>query len=109
MQIDACKVAYDSNALLAQTGQLQIRYVNVSSRLATMIRFRVSYSNSNGPGELYVRDTGTFAPNVEINHKFKDLQAIVLSPSFSKTSVVCSVDSVRFQDGSMWAAPGTRD
>lgn len=109
VQIDACKVAYGSDALLAQTGQLRIRYVNLGPQPATIVRFKVSYSNNNGPGELHVRDIGTFAPNVEINHGFKELQAVALSPSFSKTSVVCSVDSVRFQDGSLWTAPVARN
>jgi hypothetical protein len=99
IEIDSC--AYVAN----QEGTkhaIRLSFVNVSKIVATVVRIRVEWEKFSDPRgrnpELYLRDVGTFTPNVTITHSFR-------APEIQYDLGPCTIDSVHFADGSSWQAP----
>jgi hypothetical protein len=78
---------------------IKIQFTNESTKTANLVNFAV---NSNGD-EFIIRDVGTFAPGVEITHRYTNGagQAFVL-PQFVAPKISCKIQSVSFTDGSVW-------
>lgn len=78
---------------------IQIEFTNESSGTADLVNFAV---DSNG-NRFVIRDVGTFSPGISIKHMFRNGagQAFVL-PALIAPNVTCSVQSVRFTDGTVW-------
>ena len=71
-----------------------IRFHNTSNRTATIVAIEVH----NGPHHITVRDHGSFAPNVEIDHRLS-------TPTWELYHAephACVVTYVRFTDGTSW-------
>ena len=85
--------------LTSTSGGIQIEFTNESSATADLVNFAV---DSNG-SRFVIRDVGTFSPGVSIKHMFRNGagQAFVL-PALIAPNVTCSVQSVRFTDGTVW-------
>jgi hypothetical protein len=82
------------------TDGVTIRYVNATNKVASRVAFAVNYR-----GDLQrIIDAGTFSPGVTIEHTFGQLSgdAYVGGPQPN----LCRVVAVRFEDGSVWTAPG---
>jgi hypothetical protein len=86
-----------------------VDFTNVSQRAATEVRFRFEIVDAIGrtTGNLTDDKLGTFAPGVSVSHSTgaptgssQPQQAIDNIPASSK--VVCIVQMVRFDDGSVW-------
>jgi hypothetical protein len=86
-------------SLTGTSSGIQIQFTNTSPKTANLVNFAV---DSNGTS-FVIRDVGTFSPNVEITHGYRNGsgQSYVL-PSFIAPNVKCSVQSVHFTDGSIW-------
>lgn len=78
---------------------IQIQFTNESLKTANLINFAV---DSNGDS-FVIRDVGTFSPNIEITHKYRNGagQAFVL-PALVAPKISCHVQSVSFTDGTTW-------
>ena len=86
-----------------------VDFTNVSQRAATEVRFRFEVVDAIGrtAGNLTDDKVGEFAPGVPVSHSTavptgsnQPQQAINAIPASSK--VVCMVQMVRFDDGSVW-------
>jgi hypothetical protein len=84
-------------------------FTNVSQRTVTKVRFALRIVDAIGRTEGTLTDdqVGPFAPGVAISHSTSALtasdqtpQAINAIPASAK--IVCSVQMVRFDDGSVW-------
>lgn len=106
--INACGPMLNNNAstqtvfgvpLTSTSSGISIQFTNQSSKTANLINFSV---DSNGDS-FVIRDVGTFSPNIEITHRYRNGsgQAFVL-PQFVAPKIVCHVQSVTFTDGSVW-------
>ncbi len=85
-------------------GTIVVSYTNTAQVAANMVRIRASGGERR---TVYVRDVGTFSPNVAIdNHAF----AI---PMFNKQQgggpLTCSAADITYVDGTTWRAPRDRD
>lgn len=90
-------------------------FTNKSETTVNAIRFRFDFYNVFGEhlDERYGTDTGTFSPNVLIDHAHNHLgvavpewQSINIWPSIA--AIVCSVDTIAFSDGQLWHAGEAR-
>ncbi len=115
--IDSCNLIYDNSSLTSTITGLDVKFTNNSSKTATVVNVK---TNINGTTEI-IRDQGSFAPNIEIHHRYRAggeqfaLPSVLQSLFGGKPQVTCDVSSVHFADGSRWpqaaaagvAAPGT--
>jgi hypothetical protein len=94
IELDSCE--YMHNHTNTKFG-LRVRYVNVSATPAVMVRFHATWGDGSS---LYLRDVGSFAQDVTIEHTFPGPPNELYGFGFT-----CAVTSARFADGSMWTAP----
>ncbi len=92
IEIDSCSYVHNEDE--TRFGY-RLSFVNTSNVPATMVRIRVSWKGM-APTQ-YLRDVGSFSPNVEIDHAFP-------APRVMSNPPTCSLDSVKFTDGSIWKA-----
>ena len=90
IQVDSCAFVRSGS----YGHSVQIRFRNTSSRTATIVAFDVH----NGPHHITVRDHGSFAPNVVIEH----LLATPTWELYHAEPHACIVTYVRFSDGTVW-------
>ena len=86
-------------AVTSTSTGMRIDFVNTSDKVAKLVNIAV---DSNG-NEFIIRDVGTFSPNVEINHQYRNGagQGFIL-PAFIAPHVTCRIASVEFADGTLW-------
>ncbi len=107
--INSCGPMLDNNQtqnvlgipIASSSSGIQIQFTNTTPKTADLINFAV---DSNGTSFI-IRDVGTFSPDIEIKHKFRNGagQAFIL-PQFIAPKLTCAVQSVRFTDGTVWRA-----
>lgn len=107
--VDYCHIDYQQGpnvtpsaaiALTKKTGQLEIKFTNESDKTATTVRFGVEMEKSTAS----IRDVGTFSPGITIHHKFNDFSGQTKFIFSSEPQPKCSVQYVKFADGSTWSA-----
>ena len=99
VQVESCSVAYSGNVLIGQSGQLTINFTNYGTVAADVVRFRVQYGNQS----LFIRDVGSFAPGIEITHKYNTFEGnLQLSPLLGQKPPVCAVAWSHFANGTIW-------
>lgn len=90
-------------------------FMNTSNRPVVAVRFKFDFYDafSEHLGERYGTDTGTFSPGALIDHAHNHIGGVMgywssinIWPSI--TAIRCSVDTVRFDDGSIWDAATAR-
>lgn len=106
VQIDNCRLEYtpggDGIMMLAKTsGRLKIKFTNESEKRASVIRFAVNLDGK----EASIRDVGTFAPGVTVDHGFKDFAGNVGFVFGRQAQPKCHVTYVKFADGTAWQLP----
>jgi hypothetical protein len=83
------------------TDGLRIAFINRSPQTAVRVAFRVNYRGA----EENIIDAGTFSSGVNIDHTFGEFTGFAwLGPKPNE----CRVVAVRFSDGSVWHASGSR-
>ncbi|HLY01471.1 MAG TPA: hypothetical protein VKR56_03135 [Candidatus Cybelea sp.] len=102
--IDQCAVTQQKVAA-GSTFSDYLDFTNVSQRTATEVRFAFRIVDAIGRTEGSVTDdrVGRFAPGIAISHSTAAPaapRAVGALPASSK--IVCSVQMVRFDDGSIW-------
>jgi hypothetical protein len=105
--IDRCVVTLQKTAA-EETFLDDVDFTNVSQRAATEVRFRFEIVDAIGrtAGNLTDDKVGEFAPGIPISHSAaaptgsSQPQAVNSVPASSK--IVCMVQMVRFDDGSVW-------
>lgn len=107
--IDYCHIDYTqgpnvtpsaSISLTKSSGPLEIKFTNEGEKTATIVRFGVVVENETAS----VRDVGSFAPNITIHHKFHDFSGRTKFIFSSEPQPKCSVQYVKFADGTTWTA-----
>jgi hypothetical protein len=107
--VDYCHIDYEQGpnvtpsaaiALTKKSGPLEIKFTNESEKTATTIRFGVEMEKSTAS----IRDVGSFAPGITIHHKFRDFSGQTKFIFSSEPQPKCSVQYVKFADGSTWSA-----
>lgn len=98
--VAATTPVYVDSCAFERTGSYEhsvtIRFHNTSDRTVTLVAFDIY----NGSHHVTIRDRGTFAPNVQIEHRLP-------TPTwelYHAAAHVCVVSYVRFEDGSTWAS-----
>lgn len=108
--VDYCHIDYTqgpnvtpsaSISLTKSSGPLEIKFTNESEKTATIVRFGVVIENETAS----IRDVGSFAPNITIHHKFHDFSGRTKFIFSSEPQPKCSVQYVKFADGTTWS-PG---
>jgi hypothetical protein len=74
-----------------------VTFVNTSSIAAREVLLRATY----GDETRYIRDRGTFAPNVTIEHNYTAFS----NQPYRGDAVVVTVAGVTFSDGTTWTGP----
>lgn len=109
ISIDYCHIDYSqgpnvmpsaSISLTKSSGPLEIKFVNDGDKVATTVRFGVKLEDETST----VRDVGTFSPGITIRHKFQDFRGRVKFIFVHEPQPKCTVEYIRFADGSTWAA-----
>ena len=107
--VDYCHIDYEQGpnvtpsaaiALTKKSGPLEIKFTNESEKTATIIRFGIDMENETAS----IRDVGSFAPNITIHHKFRDFSGRTKFIFSSEPQPKCTVQYVKFTDGSTWSA-----
>ncbi len=107
--VDYCHIDYQQGpnvtasaaiALTKSSGPLEIKFTNEGDKTATTIRFGVELEHSTAS----IRDVGSFAPGITIHHKFRDFSGQTKFIFSSEPQPKCSVQYVKFADGSTWSA-----
>lgn len=102
--LNSCSLMYSStDSIASQIVGLDAQFTNQSSKTATVVNIATSINGQNS----IIRDVGSFAPGIEIHHRYKAgggqfALPSVLQQLFGKPAVQCTIASVRFEDGSMW-------
>jgi hypothetical protein len=104
VQINRCVLVYTptySQRYSGYTaGPLYITFTNVSGVPATYVRIGVQTPKRT----LSIPQTGTFSPGVKIAHAYSQLDKNL--PDYApRPEPNCTVQSVRFSDGTAWNAP----
>jgi hypothetical protein len=106
--IDYCHIDYQQGpnvtpsaaiALTKKSGPLEIKFTNESEKTATTIRFGIHMEGETAS----IRDVGTFSPGITIHHKFQDFSGRTKFIFSSEPQPKCSVQYVKFADGSTWS------
>jgi hypothetical protein len=109
--IDRCVVARNSDAHGSPNDVLSedVGFTNISQQTVTQVRFRFEIVDASGRTERTVTDekSGTFAPGVAINDAkaagaLSDDAGQRSGVSAQPIKVLCLVQFVRFEDGSIW-------
>ncbi len=102
--LNSCSLMYsNTNSITSQIVGLDAQFTNQSSKTATVVNIATSINGQNS----VIRDVGSFAPGIEIHHRYKAgggqfALPSVLQQLFGKPAVQCTIASVRFEDGSTW-------
>ncbi|MHB8145766.1 MAG: hypothetical protein ACYDGM_00700 [Vulcanimicrobiaceae bacterium] len=102
--LNSCNLIYsDTQSIASQIVGLDAQFTNDSSKTATIVNIGTSI---NGQTSV-IRDVGSFAPGIEIHHRYKAGGGQFALPSvlrqlFGHPAVQCSIVSVTFEDGSTW-------
>ena len=101
--LNSCNLSYESTTNPAsQISGLDVQFTNESSKTATIVNIRTLIMGQ----QSLIRDVGTFSPGIEIHHKYKTggqfALPAVLQNLMGNPSVTCGIDSVTFEDGSVW-------
>ena len=99
--VDSCRAEYAGGWLIKSISGLRIKFTNEGDKAATVVRIAVTFDKNT----LSVRDVGSFAPNITINHDFRDLtgQNMKFGLSHEDQPSSCKIQFVKFSDGTMWA------
>lgn len=102
IQIDYCHVAYSTGLLFTKSADgIQIKFTNEGDKTATLIRFGVTLSGNDAS----IRDVGEFAPNITVDHRFRDFMGSGMRFMFShEDQPKCRVTFIKFADGTLWQA-----
>ncbi len=104
--INSCNLMYDNSNVTGTINGLDVQFTNNSTQTASVVNIK---ADINGTTEI-IRDQGSFAPGIEIHHRYKSggeqfaLPVVLQSIFGGKPQVACSVNSVQFADGSRWPA-----
>lgn len=105
--VNSCNLIYDKSNVAGTITGLDVQFTNNAATPASVVNIK---TNINGATQI-VRDQGSFAPGIEIHHRYKAggqqfaLPAVVQSIFGAKPAVTCTIDSVQFADGTRW--PGS--
>lgn len=102
IQVEDCRLRYSGGLLLATTGNLIIEFTNEGRVAANLIRFRVTWG---ADGVDYIREKGHFSPGITIKKEYRQSEGMLISPLFSHPHVRCSIESIHFEDDSVWTRP----
>ncbi|HEY6326699.1 MAG TPA: hypothetical protein VIW73_09350 [Candidatus Cybelea sp.] len=101
VQISACRATYDSNQLI-----VSVDFKNTGDKIATSVAFSFTAEDAFGQSLRYLEGVraGEVAPGAEIDN-WHGASVSLSGPVASDLSdVACSVQTVRFKDGSEWHA-----
>lgn len=107
--VDYCHIQYEQGpnvtpsaavALTKKSGPLEIKFTNESEKTANIVRFGIHMEGETAS----IRDVGSFAPGITIHHKFRDFSGRTKFIFSSEPQPKCSVQYVKFTDGSTWSA-----
>jgi hypothetical protein len=80
------------------TDGIRIVYMNTAPKVADRVAFSVNYR-----GDMQrIIDTGTFSPNIKIDHTFGNFTG---DAYLGRQPNTCTARAVRFVDGSVWRRP----
>jgi hypothetical protein len=100
--INECRLLAENgqpvSQLLTTSSGIQIQFTNETQKTAQLVNFRVSDVHQSA----VIRDVGTFSPGITIVHKYKIGAGETYSPLFDAPTLRCTVDSIKFDDGTVW-------
>ncbi len=103
VELDVCQPYYVGGLILGHIGGFTAKFTNDTNLTADIIEIQVSDANGTTMGTI--RDVGSFAPGIEVSHKYREGSGtITFSPLFYRTRVACSIWAVHFTDGTVWRA-----
>jgi hypothetical protein len=103
VELDVCQPYYVGGLILGHIGGFAAKFTNDTNLTADVVEIQVLDANGTAMGTI--RDVGSFAPGIEVSHKYKEGSGtMTFSPLFSRTRVTCSIWAVHFTDGTVWRA-----
>ncbi len=104
IQIESCETGtmLGSTPFLAQSDRrFHIAFTNEGNVTADLVRFYLTY----GEERFYIRDKGSFAPGITINHSYNRRGGTIFSsPIFGHTVLSCEVVAIHFTNGTNWTS-----
>lgn len=101
VELDECQLTY-TGLLIGKVSGFIAKFTNDTSTTADVVEIQVNDTSGNPLG--IIRDVGSFAPGVEVTHKYHEGEGTITFPLFSHTHVACSIAVVHFVDGTVWRA-----
>lgn len=103
VELDECQPYYEGGLLIGKLAGFMAKFTNDTNLTADVVEIQIE--NEANVIEGTIRDVGSFAPGVEVTHKYREGSGtITFSPLFSRVHVSCSISVVHFTDGTVWRA-----
>lgn len=103
-ELNECKVLYSGGWLLTQPIGMEVQFANDTTTVADILNINVYDSAGNETASI--RDVGSFAPNVEVKHRYRTgAGQLQFTPLFApnQSRVSCVISRVHFTDGTVWS------
>ena len=103
VELDECQLTYSGGLLIGKVSGFIAKFTNDTTLTADVAEIQVLDAGGQALGTI--RDVGTFAPGVEITHKYREGEGTVtFTGLFNRARVSCNIWVVHFTDGTVWRA-----
>ncbi len=103
VELDECQPTYTGGLIIGKISGFIAKFTNDTTLTADVVEIQVL--DANGAVMGTIRDVGTFAPGVEITHKYREGEGTVtFTGLFKRARVSCNIWAVHFKDGTVWRA-----
>lgn len=103
VELDECQLTYSGGLIIGKVSGFLAKFTNDTAQTADVVEIQVLDADGQVMGTI--RDVGTFAPGVEITHKYREGEGTVtFTGLFKRARVSCNIWVVHFSDGTVWRA-----
>jgi hypothetical protein len=103
VELDECQLTYTGGLLIGKVSGFIAKFTNDTTLTADVVEIQVLDASSQIMGTI--RDVGTFAPGVEITHRYREGEGTVtFTGLFQRARVTCNIWVVHFTNGTVWRA-----
>lgn len=103
VELDECQLTYTGGLIIGKVSGFIAKFTNDTTLTADVVEIQVLEASGAVMGTI--RDVGSFAPGVEITHKYREGEGTVtFTGLFQRARISCNIWVVHFTDGTVWRA-----